>query len=235
MRPLIGVMPLWDEQKQSIWMLPHYLEGIEAASGIPFIFPLTDDDEELEALVKNCDGLLFTGGQDVSPELYGQKALDGLVECCSKRDLMEKKILDIALSKEKSILGICRGIQFINVALGGTLYQDLPSMHKSGVNHAQKAPYDKATHKVELTADTPLLQLSDSPLIGVNSLHHQAVKEKSPSLEIMGISEDGIIEALFLPDYRFLWAVQWHPEYSYESSTLSRKIFSSFVKSAGRQ
>ena len=97
MKPIIGVMPLWDDEKDSIWMLPGYMDGIIEAGGTPIIFPFSDDAEELTGLVKLCGGILFTGGHDVSPELYREEALPGLVSCCEKRDIMESIVLRAAM------------------------------------------------------------------------------------------------------------------------------------------
>jgi hypothetical protein len=115
-------MPLWDDEKDSIWMLPGYLDGIRQAGAVPFIFPFSAEDAEPAQLMGFCDGFLFTGGHDVSPRLYHEEPPDGLVFVCEKRDTMEAVVLRSALEADKPVLGICRGIQFINAALGGTLY-----------------------------------------------------------------------------------------------------------------
>ena len=149
-------MPLWDDEKDSIWMLPGYLDGIKLAGGLPVVFPFTEDENELEQLVRICDGLLFTGGHDVSPVLYHEEPMDGLVYSCKKRDVMESIVLGKAIEKDKPVLGICRGIQFINVFLGGTLYQDIPTQFPSGIEHHQTAPYDKPAHDVSVVNGSPL-------------------------------------------------------------------------------
>ena len=231
LKPLIGVMPLWDDDKESVWMLPGYLEGIRQAGGIPVILPFTSENDELEQLAKMCDGFLFTGGHDVSPELYSEKPVDDSVICCKDRDEMESWYLKYAISSDKPLLGICRGIQFINAALGGTLYQDLPTQHPSGIDHHQKPPYDIPVHTVSIVKDSPLGKLLDTEQLSVNSYHHQAVKDLSPRLKAMAISTDGLIEAVFMPEHRFLWAVQWHPEFSYLTDINSRKIFKAFIDS----
>lgn len=231
LKPLIGVMPLWDDDKESVWMLPGYLEGIRQAGGIPVILPFTSENDELEQLAKMCDGFLFTGGHDVSPELYSEKPVDDSVICCRDRDEMESWYLKYAISSDKPLLGICRGIQFINAALGGTLYQDLPTQHPSEIDHHQKPPYDIPVHTVSIVKDSPLGKLLDTEQLSVNSYHHQAVKDLSPRLKAMAISTDGLIEAVFMPEHRFLWAVQWHPEFSYLTDINSRKIFKSFIDS----
>lgn len=230
MRPIVGVVPLWDDEKESIWMLPGYLEGIRVAGGVPVILPLTDDEEELNRAAALVQGILFTGGHDVSPELYGEAPME-CVECCGVRDRMEKILLDIALKEDRSVLGICRGIQFINAALGGTLYQDLPSLHPSQVEHRQKAPYDVPAHEVTVRKDSPLYALIKKETLAVNSCHHQAVKTLAPALLAMADSPDGLVEAAYMPGRKFFWAVQWHPEFAFQKDEAQLKIFEAFVRS----
>ena len=231
MKPVVGVMPLWDDEKDSLWMLPGYLDGIAQAGGLPIVLPLTEDEGELEQLVGLCGGFLFTGGHDVSPALYHEDPLEGLVDCCPKRDAMEGTILRIALERDLPVLGICRGIQFINAFLGGSLYQDLPSQHPSEVNHHQAPPYDAPAHAVALVDGTPLRSCLGVERLPVNSYHHQAVRRLAPGLEAMACAPDGLIEAACLPGKRFLWAVQWHPEFSYKTDEYSRRIFRALIDS----
>lgn len=231
MRKLVGVMPLWDDERNSIWMLPDYLDGLKAAGLDAFIFPLTDDEEELKRLVDFCDGILLTGGHDVCPELYHEKPLNASVVWNGTRDRMEKYVIRYALRKELSILGICRGIQLLNAVLGGTLYQDLPLQHPTAAEHHMAAPYDRPVHEVSIISGTPLHELIQKDKIPVNSIHHQAVRELSPELQEMAISEDGLVEAVFMPDHRFVWGIQWHPEYWFRTNEDSLKIFQRFAES----
>ena len=231
MKPVVGVMPLWDDEKDSLWMLPGYLEGIRQAGGLPIVLPLTEDEDELEQLVGLCDGFLFTGGHDVSPALYHEEPLEGLVDCCPKRDAMEGPVLQIALDRDLPVLGICRGIQFINAFLGGSLYQDLPSQHPSEVDHHQAPPYDTPAHEVALVDGSPLHRCLGAERLPVNSYHHQAVRRLASGLEAMACAPDGLIEAAYMPGKRFLWAVQWHPEFSYKTDEYSRRIFRALIDS----
>jgi putative glutamine amidotransferase len=229
MKPIVGVMPLWDEEKDSIWMLPGYMDGISQAGGIPVIFPFSTDEQELKQLIGMCDGFLFTGGQDVTPEVYHEDPLEDLIDCCIKRDLMETIVLKEAIADDKPVLGICRGIQFINAALGGKLYQDIPTQHPSEINHHQNPPYAVPVHNVSIAAGSPLHKCLGVDQLPVNSYHHQAVKIAAPELVVMAEAADGIVEAVYKPDNRFLWAVQWHPEFSYQTDINSMKIFKAFV------
>ena len=237
-RPLIGVMPLIDYEKKSYWMLPGYLEGILRAGGIPVMLPPTNDTSVLLQLAASCDGFLFTGGQDVSPSLYGEEKLEACGEISAARDEMEKILLHMAQDADLPVLGICRGIQFINAAMGGTLYQDLPTQHPPFVDHHQAPPYDVPVHKVEILRDTPLYDilkdyLDETGNLKVNSYHHQAVKDKAQGLQVAAVSEDGIIEGLYDPSKTFFHTVQWHPEFSVRTDESSMWLFKAFVDACG--
>ena len=192
-KPVIGVMPLMDVERESYWMLPGYMEGILEAGGIPVMFPLTPDRAVLGQLAESCDGFLFTGGHDVSPEIYGEEILPVCGELCPQRDEMEKAVLQEALRD------------------------------------------DRPVHDVRIEKGTSLHALLEKDRTAVNSYHHQAVRETAPGLEVMAYSEDGLAEAVRMPDQSFVWAVQWHPEFSFRTDEDSRKIFRTFVEAAGRK
>lgn len=213
-------------------MLPGYMDGIVEAGGTPLMLPLTQDDEMLAQLMALCDGFLLTGGHDVSPELYGETPIKACGACCPARDAMEQKLFALALEKDKPVLGICRGIQFLNAVLGGTLYQDLPQQKPSELEHHQKPPYDVPSHEVTIVEDTPLYELLGAERLSVNSYHHQAVKELSPRLTAMAYAADGLVEAVYMKEKSFVWGVQWHPEFSYKTEESSRRILGKFVEAA---
>jgi len=230
-KPLIGVCPLWDEKKDSYWMLPGYFDGIMEAGALPVMLPLTDNEQDLSAFTDLCDGFLFTGGQDVDPITYGEPIRFDNVGVCKARDAMEQKLLKLILAADKPMLGICRGLQFLNAALGGTLYQDLPREKDDVQPHQQKPPYDIPLHQVDLIPDSPLHRLLGQSQIGVNSYHHQAIRALSPRLKPMAVSPDGLVEAVYMPDKTFIWAVQWHPEFAFRKDANSRRIIQAFVDS----
>jgi putative glutamine amidotransferase len=231
MKPIVGVMPLWDDEKNNIWMRPGYMNGISQAGGLPIVFPFSDDEQELEQLAKLCDGFLFTGGPDISPKLYHEDPVEGLVTVCPKRDILESIVFRMALEQDKPVLGICRGIQVINVFLGGTLYQDIPMQHPSETEHHQAPPYDKPVHDVRIAEGSPLHQCFGVDRLPVNSHHHQAIQKLAPRLQAMAFSPDGLIEAAYMPEKKFIWAVQWHPEHLYRTDIHSRELFQAFVYS----
>jgi putative glutamine amidotransferase len=229
MHPTIGLIPLEDIQRESLWMLPGYMNGIVEAGGLPLMLPLTNDKTLIRQIAEQLDGFLLTGGQDVSPSVYGAPVSPNCGETSPKRDEMELLLLEEVLRRGKPVFGICRGIQFLNAALGGTLYQDLPTEHPSGISHAMKPPYHLPKHTVEILHNTPLHALLAIDTLPVNSYHHQAVKTLSPKLEPMAVSPDGLIEAAWMPAADFVWAVQWHPEFSHITDEHSRKLLKAFV------
>lgn len=229
MKPLIGLIPLVDEARESLWMLPGYMDGIMAAGGLPIMLPLNDDGADLAQLCALCDGFLLTGGHDVSPEVYGGTRIAECGACSPERDRMESILLKYAMAADKPALGICRGIQFINAALGGTLWQDLPSQHPSDIEHHQCPPYDRPIHAVDLLDGTPLAKLLGVSSLMVNSYHHQAICKLAPQLEAMAVAPDGLVEAVRHSDYRFLWGVQWHPEFAWKSDPTALRILQAFV------
>lgn len=228
-KPKIAVVPLWDDEKKSIWMVPGYMDGIRDAGGIPVILPLSSSAEDVLEIFDLCDALLMTGGHDVSPALYHEREKDTCGIACAARDRIERALYENALANGKSVLGICRGIQMINVLQGGTLYQDLPTEYASNIEHHMKPPYTNIAHMVQIRKKSPLYDLLGIENLGVNSYHHQAVKELGEELEVMAESEDGLIEAMRHVKHKFVWAVQWHPEFDNHVNPASRKIFEAFV------
>ncbi len=228
-KKIIAVVPLWDDEKESIWMLPGYMNGIKEAGAIPVILPLASEQQDALEVFEKCDGLLMTGGHDVSPSLYKEQCGMKCGASCKERDLLETALYTKALEQDKPILGICRGIQLINVLQGGTLYQDLPTEYASGIEHHMKPPYTNFAHFVNIKEGTPLYYLLSTRKLGVNSYHHQAIKILGSDLEIMAESEDGLIEAVRHMEKKFVWAFQWHPEFDFHVNENSRKIFEAFV------
>lgn len=231
MKKAVGVMPLYDDQKESYWMLPGYMKMLEAENAIPMMLPLTSKVEELDFFLEICGGFLLTGGHDVSPHIYQSEKRAWCGKCCELRDEMEQYILTRAVEQNKSVLGICRGIQFMNACYDGTLYQDLEIEYTSNINHHMKPPYDRVAHQVAIQKDTPLFDIIQKEQIGVNSYHHQAINRLSPSFQATAVSEDGLIEGIYMPGHKFVLGVQWHPEFSYETDDSNKKLIKAFVTS----
>ncbi len=217
MKPVIGLIPLYDDEKESLWMLPGYMKIVEKCGGVPIMLPLTNNREELDDAYSLCDGILFTGGHDVSPSVYGEAKRSTCGQTCDLRDDMESYLLDKCIADDKPLFGICRGIQFINAHLGGSLYQDLLTEYECKVEHHMTPPYDRKAHDVEVKANTLLAEIIGEGIHSVNSYHHQAVKDLSPNVTAMAVSEDGLVEAIAVNNHRFAIGVQWHPEFSYNN------------------
>ena len=172
----------------------------------------------------------ITGGQDLSPDLYGEERLDACGVPCPKRDVQESFLLKKAIERGLPFLGICRGLQILNAATGGSLFQDLPSQRSSKIIHCMKPPYDRAVHGVKLSHGGMLFDIFGKEELQVNSYHHQGIKVLSSCLETEAVSEDGIIEAARVKNGGFELGVQWHPEFFSRNDMRSYLLFEAFAK-----
>ena len=211
-----------------------YVRALTAAGCAPVPIPLIHDLDRLRAIYDRLDGIVFPGGADVAPAEYGEQPIDNLNVVEPERDRTELTLARWAFDDDLPTLGICRGQQLLNVALGGSLFQDL---HHQGVTSVEHSDADGRArtaliHRVRLDPDSRLAQLIDETSIEVNSLHHQAVKSVASRLRATGKSDDGIIEALESDDRRFLIAVQWHPE-EVDQLPWVQRLFSGFARAAG--
>ena len=228
-KPMIGVCPLYDAERDSVWMIPGYLDGIAAAGGIPIVLPRRLSPADRLEVGDELDGLLLTGGDDVSPAAYGEPRAAACGEADEIRDESEVALLRDMRADDKPVLGICRGIQLMNVAMGGTLWQDLPSQCASDVEHHMSPPYDRPVHDVSVLEGTPLSELWGQARKAVNSYHHQAIKELAAGLSPMAVSDDGLVEAVWDRSRSFLWGVQWHPELTFRVDSDQLRVFEAFV------
>lgn len=233
-KPLIGILSLYDSTNKSLWMFPGYTEGITAAGGIPVILPMISDLKEIEELAYRLDGFLFSGGQDVDPAIYGQPLYTFCNEIYPPRDAMETLLLNAAITLDKPIFGVCRGLQFINAVLGGSLYQDIPEQmnRKSSILHEQLSNYENPIHDVVIESHSQLNDIMGIKKVPVNSMHHQGIDDLSPRLQAAARSEDGLIEAIEIPELTFGLAVQWHPEFLWRKEETNLNLFKAFVNAA---
>ncbi len=232
-KPIIAVTALFDDEKKNIWMLSEYLNAIIDAGGIPIILPLIDNREDIQELANKFDGFLLTGGQDINPKIYNEEKTNHCGYINDYRDTMEKILLEEILKIDKPILAICRGFQLLNSSLGGKLYQDINIERNSGESsfHRQEKPYNKPAHKVILKEDSLLYKIVNKNEISVNSMHHQGIKVLSEKVREAAISEDNIIESIYLEDRKFVLGVQWHPECLYKDFEDQFLIFKAFISS----
>ena len=229
MKPIIGILAETDNE-QVTKLQPTYTRALEKSGGIPIILPYIKEEVTLDSYIDICDGFLFTGGADIDPMHYGEgkRASCGIIE--PYRDEFELKFFKKAISSKKPILAICRGAQLVNVALGGTLYQDIPSEVQTEILHRQNEPQSATFHSVKLVQDAPLFDLIGTAEMTVNSIHHQAIKRLADGLTVMATADDGIIEAVCLSAEQYLRAFQWHPERLYDDDALNHKIFDDFIR-----
>jgi putative glutamine amidotransferase len=212
-----------------------YVRALVAAGCAPVLIPLLDDDERLRAIYQRLDGIVFPGGADIAPQEYGEEPIGNLNVVEAARDRTELTLARWAVADDLPTLGICRGQQVLNVALGGSLYQDLRHQGVTSVDHSDADGRARTAlmHRVRLDPDSRLAQLIDETIIEVNSLHHQAVKTVAPQLKVTGTSEGGVIESLESDDRRFLIAVQWHPE-ELDDLPWVRRLFAGFAHAAAQ-
>ena len=215
MRPLIGVFAHAPRTLEifAVQTCPEtYLMALENAGADPVILPVYDSDETLRRYVQMCDGFVLPGGIDVNPLTYGEDPHPMLQGNRLDFDECELHLIRLILETKKPLLGICRGCQILNVAFGGTLYQDIVSMHEGAQLHSQTELTPGATsHRIKIEPGSVLEELYGSEM-RVNSFHHQAVKDLGKGLKATARAYDGIIEAYEAVDYPFVLGVQWHPE-----------------------
>jgi putative glutamine amidotransferase len=207
-----------------------YADAVTAAGGIPMLIPNDLADDDLDMLLHRLDGILFTGGYDVDPTRYGHAPHPKVVGIDAERDRVEIHLVQRLVESGKPFFGICRGLQVINVALGGSLYEHLPEQLPGNVhseNHAR--PRDFLAHSIEVVPGSRLAEILDCRSTPVNSLHHQGVRRLSGSLQATATAPDGLVEALELPGRPFSLAVQWHPE-ELQDYVAMRRLFHNFVQ-----
>jgi putative glutamine amidotransferase len=212
-----------------------YSDAVVRAGGAPFIMPLVEDETVLKRLYEQCHGLLLSGGHDLEPANRNAVPARIKISTSPHRDRQEKQLLKWALQDNKPVLGICRGMQLINVVLGGNLHHDIENELATDVNHTlniDKKDFHHLTHRLELVPGSQLAAILGKQNIPTNSLHHQAINKVGKGLVVTARAEDGMVEAIELPDKRFVIGVQSHPE-ALEAATerLWRKLFKAFVDS----
>ena len=239
MKPVIGITsdynggdrPEFGGKEPTAFIRNRYINAIEACGGVPLVLPPVKEAKMAKEIVARIDGLLLTGsGPDIDPALYGERQRFPFKKVDPKRSGLERELVKRACEKEMPILGICGGMQLLNVAGGGSLYQDLPSQLPRSLKHDHGG---KPSHPIEIKKGTLLARIVRQSQLFVNSSHHQGVKEVAPGYVVNAMAEDGVIEGIESVDFPFVVGVQWHPEYLHEGDQ-SRTIFKAFLKRAAR-
>lgn len=237
MKPIIGITTnqSTNAHGQPLVMLQQsYVRAVLQAGGVPVLIPSLLAEEGWDALYARLDGILFSGGGDIGLEFSPGEAHPRIDEVDPLRDSVEIKMLQASAADGKPFLGICRGCQVMNVALGGTLYTHIPDQLPDALDHSY--PGNMRTvlvHQVKIEEGTRVAEIFDEPIIQVNSLHHQGLKDIAPSVRVAGYAPDGLVEAIELPDHPFGLAVQWHPEWLTDQAG-TRNLFRKFIESAGK-
>ena len=234
MKPIIGITMTTNNGQYCI--NEAYVKSIIQAGGIPVNIPF-GVESDADQLLDGVDGLLLTGGVDVHPHFFDEEPHLKIGHIMLERDEVELVLTEAALKKNLPIFGICRGIQLLNVALGGTLYQDINSQYENeAILHQQNARRREASHFIEITKGSLLHEIVGKEKVAVNSFHHQALKKVPDVFEVTAKASDGIIEAIEMKDYPYCVGVQWHPEeMAIADDEHSKNLFKSFIDACKNQ
>lgn len=231
MKPLIGLTCQYDySQRRKYNKINYtYIDAIKRVGGIPIILPIVNESDIIERYLGIVQGIILTGGGDAAPLLYGEEPIREVDSICYERDNMELKIIKRAYEIEIPIFGICRGIQMINIALGGTIYQDIYRQIPNSLGHNAGSSIEGGYHTIEIVKDSILFEIFKKERIQVNSEHHQSVRALGNNLRINATSLDGVIEGIESTNDKFVLGVQFHPEAMIDKHEEILNIFKYFV------
>ena len=235
MKPLIGITTNQSKTpygQPTVMLMQSYINAVMQAGGVPVLIPSLIAEDGWDTVYSRLDGILFSGGGDIGLEYSPGEPHPRIDDIDLARDAIELKMVQAAASDGKPFLGICRGCQVMNVALGGTLYTHIPDQLPNALDHSY--PGNMRTmlvHDVKIEEGTRMAEIFGEPILKVNSLHHQGIKDLAPSIRVAGHAPDGLVEAVELPDHPFGLAVQWHPEWLTDQDSM-RNLFKNFVQAA---
>jgi putative glutamine amidotransferase len=233
--PLIGVSTsiTVGASPERAYVNSAYLHAVQQAGGVPVALPPQLSSASMRQLAGDLQGLLLTGGGDMDPALFGETPHATLYDVAPARDTLETSVLHVALDRGLPVLAVCRGLQVLNVALGGSLHQDVGTDPGTQLAHSQKEPRDQPTHKVKLTPGCRLAATLGADELEVNSMHHQAIKRLGRGLTAVAWAPDQIVEGAEIGNpSRFVLGVQWHPEELVGHSEPARRLFAALVAAA---
>jgi putative glutamine amidotransferase len=218
-----------------ITVVEAYVQAVINAGGCPVLIPLGMPEDRMPGLVDRLDGVLFTGGGDIHPSRYAGEAHPLVAEVDTDRDRVELQFLKDTVAARRPFLGVCRGIQLVNVGLGGTLYEDIQAQMPGGMRHqyAGEFPRTQPTHEVNIESGSRLAEIIGEERARVNSFHHQGLRALASSLRPVAYAPDGLVEAVEMQDYGFGFAVQWHPEWLQDDPAM-RRLFGALVIASQR-
>ena len=231
-QPIIGIICGLDTDNQNYNLGRKYVDAIIEEAGLPILIPVGNDVVTIDSIMKLCDGLMFVGGSDVDPWYFSQEPQFPTKKIDPERDNFEIELIKSALRELKPLLGICRGMQVINIAAGGDIYQDLSGQKKGVFIHEQNAPRWHPTHKIKIHPETKLERILGRNELRVNSFHHQAVRKVAPGFKISALSGDGVIEGIEHDSLEFALGIQWHPEELIKTNTLSKNLFAGLIEAS---
>jgi putative glutamine amidotransferase len=237
MKPLIGITTYQSTNAHgypTVVLMQSYLRAVMQAGGVPVLIPSMLAEDGWDAAYSRLDGILFSGGGDIAPEHFRGEPHPRIADVEPERDSVELKLIQSVAKDGKPFVGICRGCQMLNVALGGTLYTHIRDQFPNALDHDYPDRWRTVlVHEVKIEEGTRIAEVMGEPILKVNSLHHQGLKDIAPSLRVAGCAPDGLVEAIELPDHPFGLAVQWHPEWLTEQES-ARNLFRKFVEAAGK-
>jgi putative glutamine amidotransferase len=220
-------------QEPTLFLPQRYYRAVEKAGGMSLVLPPIGSRSTLRKTLQRLEGILISGGNfDIHPSYYGEKPISALGAIKRERTEFELELIDLALNQDLPVLGICGGAQAINVAVGGSLYQDIATELPNANEHEQAAKRNKGGHPIEIHPGTRLRQIIQKQTLEVNTTHHQAVRKVGKGLRVNATATDGLIEGIESPNHKFVLGVQWHPEALADQDPYQRRIFSSFISAA---
>jgi len=238
--PLIGITPdvasFGDKAERLIVLQERYARAVQDAGAVPLVLPVMPAPARMRRAIESIDGLLVSGGNfDINPRLYGEEPIKAMRNILAERTQFELGLIELALERDMPVLGVCGGAQAINVALGGSLYQDIRTQIAGAAEHERGSIKDTGGHAVAIVKETKLRKIVGRDSLEVNTTHHQAVKNLGKNLIVNAAASDRIVEGIESRRHTFVLGVQWHPEFLVPRDPAQKKLFAAFVQACSRR